>query len=97
MCVCIGIVDSLVLSMLIIISSQLLMASLYPMGVRFWAMFLICIARINDPMHVRCLLFCVCWVWYYTYFVEYYSFTYAMLLVYSIVPCPAVSRIFYGI
>ena len=45
----------------------------------------------------RSLLFCVCWVWYYTYSVEYYSFTYAMLLVCSIVPCPAVSRIFYGI
>jgi hypothetical protein len=50
-----------------------------------------------DPMHVCSLLFCVCWVWYYTYSVEYYSFTYAMLLVCSIVPCPAVSRIFYGI
>ena len=48
-------------------------------------------------MHVRFLLFCVCWVWYYTYFVEYYLDTYAMLLVCSIVPCPAVSRVFYGI
>ena len=56
-----------------------------------------CIVRVNDPMHVCSLLFCVCWVWYYTYSVEYYSFTYAMLLVCSIVPCPAVSRILYGI
>ena len=56
-----------------------------------------CIVRVNDPMHVCSLLFCVCWVWYYTYSVEYYSFTYAMLLVCSVVPCPAVSRIFYGI
>ena len=56
-----------------------------------------CIVWINDPMHVCSLLFRVCWVWYYTYFVDYYSFTYAMLLVCSIVPCPAVSRIFYGI
>ena len=56
-----------------------------------------CTVRINDPMHVRFLLFCVCWVWYYTYFVEYYLDTYAMLLVCSIVPCPAVSRVFYGI
>ena len=56
-----------------------------------------CIVRVNDPMHVWSLLFCVCWVWYYTYSVEYYSLTYAMLLVCCIVPCPAVSRIFYGI
>ena len=34
------IVDSLVPSMPIIITTQLLVVSLYPMGVRFWAMFL---------------------------------------------------------
>ena len=56
-----------------------------------------CTVRVNDPMHVCSVLFRVCWVWYYTYSVEYYSFTYAMFLVCSIVPCLAVSRIFYGI
>ena len=55
-----------------------------------------CIVRVNDPMHVWSLLFCVCWVWYYTYFFEYYSFTYAMFLVCSIVPCPAVALLCRG-
>ena len=66
---------------------------------------IICSSDLNRCLLLYCtvgslcmsLLFCVCWVWYYTYSVEYYSFTYAMLLVCSVVPCPAVSRIFYGI
>ena len=46
-----------------------------------------CIVRVNDPMHVCSLLFCVCWVWYYTYSVEYYSFTHVFGVFYSTMPC----------
>ena len=55
------------------------------------------IVQLGSVILCMLLLFCVCWVWYYTYFVAYYLGTYVMLLVRSMVSCPAVSRIFYGI
>ena len=49
-----------------------------------------CTVGITDPIHVRILLFSVCWVWYYTYLVMWFCL---MISVCSIVLCLVVSKL----
>ena len=75
--------------MRIAVNTQLLVVSLYPMGARFWAMFLTSRRRSGlYPVMVAFAAYCcsVYWAWYYMEFVIHYWSIHLMHLLLSSVP-----------